>query len=226
MATANDLIARALRLLNVLASGETASADEAADGLVTLNSLLNEYRGHGIGAPLTEVSVTSSYETDGNESLLCDTTAGALTVTLPDDPLDGMMVRLVDVANSFASANVTVARNGRQIAGSAANATLSSNGTNRAYFYRADTGNWALVSDLVLADTQPLPARFDSALAALLAVRLAPEYGRTVSVELADQAERGRLALAAAYDQSEREMAVDMALWRRRSGARYDVDAG
>lgn len=40
MTTANDLIAGALRFINVLPSGEALAADEAADALETLNDLL------------------------------------------------------------------------------------------------------------------------------------------------------------------------------------------
>jgi len=41
--TANDLIARALRLINVLASGEIPQANEAQDALNTLNNMLDSW---------------------------------------------------------------------------------------------------------------------------------------------------------------------------------------
>jgi hypothetical protein len=43
MTTANDLIARALRLLTVKAPGEAVPADQAADGLESLNDLLESW---------------------------------------------------------------------------------------------------------------------------------------------------------------------------------------
>lgn len=39
--TANDLIARSMRTLGVLASGETATSDEASDGLTVLNNMVD-----------------------------------------------------------------------------------------------------------------------------------------------------------------------------------------
>jgi hypothetical protein len=42
--TARDLIGRSLRLLGVLASGESLPADQASDGLDTLNDLLDAWR--------------------------------------------------------------------------------------------------------------------------------------------------------------------------------------
>lgn len=41
--TANDLIARSLRLIGVLASGELPQANEAQDALVTLNNMLDSW---------------------------------------------------------------------------------------------------------------------------------------------------------------------------------------
>lgn len=41
--TGNDLIARALRLINVLASGEVPQANEAQDALATLNNMLDSW---------------------------------------------------------------------------------------------------------------------------------------------------------------------------------------
>ena len=43
MATGNDIIASSLRLIGVLASGETASAAEAFDGLQVLNDMLDSW---------------------------------------------------------------------------------------------------------------------------------------------------------------------------------------
>ena len=44
MASASDIIARALRINNVLASGETATSDEQADGLTALNAMLSGWQ--------------------------------------------------------------------------------------------------------------------------------------------------------------------------------------
>lgn len=43
MAVASDIIAAALREIGILAAGETPSADDATDGLVSLNRLLDQF---------------------------------------------------------------------------------------------------------------------------------------------------------------------------------------
>ena len=44
MTTANDLIARSLRIAGALGAGETMDSDEAADGLTALNTMLDSWR--------------------------------------------------------------------------------------------------------------------------------------------------------------------------------------
>jgi asparagine N-glycosylation enzyme membrane subunit Stt3 len=44
MATANSIINRAMRIARVIGKGETLDADEAADGLVALNSMLDSWQ--------------------------------------------------------------------------------------------------------------------------------------------------------------------------------------
>ena len=51
MAKANDIVSRALRLLGVIASGETIEASTGADALSVLNALLAEMHEAGIGLP-------------------------------------------------------------------------------------------------------------------------------------------------------------------------------
>jgi hypothetical protein len=54
------------------------------------------------------VGVTTDYTTAAGEVLLVDTTAGSLTVTLPDDPAIGDRVQFVDAAGQFGAYNCVV----------------------------------------------------------------------------------------------------------------------
>jgi hypothetical protein len=48
MATAIDIITRALRLINAIEAGETASAEDAVDGLAALNEMVHDWENAGI----------------------------------------------------------------------------------------------------------------------------------------------------------------------------------
>jgi hypothetical protein len=48
MATAIDIITRALRLINAIEAGEVAQAEDAVDGLAALNEMVNGWENAGI----------------------------------------------------------------------------------------------------------------------------------------------------------------------------------
>ena len=48
MATAIDMVTRALRLVNIMEAGEVAQAEDAVDGLAGLNEMVNGWENSGI----------------------------------------------------------------------------------------------------------------------------------------------------------------------------------
>lgn len=58
MATASDIVTRALRTLRVISSGETPTADESSDGLTALNDMLAAWALDGID--LGHITLASS----------------------------------------------------------------------------------------------------------------------------------------------------------------------
>ncbi|CAO3372888.1 hypothetical protein [Azospirillum argentinense] len=56
MATANDIITGALRLLTVIASGEAVPADQAKDGLTALNQMIAGLKMDGIDLGLSTLT--------------------------------------------------------------------------------------------------------------------------------------------------------------------------
>ena len=76
----------------------------------------------------------------------CDTTSAAFTVTLPATPAAGAVVGIADYANTFATNNLTVGRNGSNIGGAAFNATLKVNGVSVTFVYVDATQGW-IVTD-------------------------------------------------------------------------------
>jgi hypothetical protein len=66
---------------------------------------------------LTYVVKTSNYTTQDKEGVLADTSGGAFTVTLPATPSTGAQVVVADAAGTWGTNNLTIGRNGSNIAG-------------------------------------------------------------------------------------------------------------
>lgn len=88
--------------------------------------------------------LTTAHNAVNNERLMCNTTAGAFTVTLPATPTAGDRVVFGDYANTFATNNLTVARNGVPIENVAEDLILDVRGTYTLEYVDATKG-WALV---------------------------------------------------------------------------------
>ena len=86
----------------------------------------------------------------------CDTTSAAFTVTLPATPAAGAVVGICDYANTFATNNLTVGRNGSTIGGAAANGILSTNGLSVTFVYVDATQGW-IVTDSGNRSDLPVP---------------------------------------------------------------------
>ena len=85
-----------------------------------------------------------------------DTTSAAFTITLPSSPAAGAVIGIADYANTFATNNLTVGRNGSNIGGSAINAVLSTNGVSVTFVYVDATQGW-IVTDSGNRSDLPLP---------------------------------------------------------------------
>ena len=64
-----------------------------------------------------------------------NTTSAAITLTLPASPSAGDIVGFNDYARTFATNNLTVARNGSNIQGVATDITISTNGQSTMFVY-------------------------------------------------------------------------------------------
>lgn len=189
MATATNTIKLALRKLRVIGQGDSPSSAEQTDALTELNAWLNETIGFGASDQWKSVYCDASMDVPQSYPavrILVRHPSGAITLTLPEgtasQPIqDGFRLGVVDVSANAATYNITLARNGWLIAGSAANATISTNGANRIYMFRADLGDWKLAADLATSDDLPFPSEFDLPVALCLAQRLSGEYGQKLS---------------------------------------------
>jgi hypothetical protein len=129
--------------LTLGASGDTIIIPSGA-------TISNQGTAAGFG-PTGAVSWDTTKKTTGFTAVtgvgyFADTTSAAFTITLPSSPSAGAVVGIADYANTFATNNLTVGRNGSNIGGVATNAVLSTNGLSVTFVYVDATQGW-IVTD-------------------------------------------------------------------------------
>jgi hypothetical protein len=91
------------------------------NGYLRYNTDINAFEGYvngawsGIGGGNPWDTKTGSYTAVNNDRLFINTSSSAVTITLPANPAVGDNVRFMDLAGTFATNNLTVARNGNKI---------------------------------------------------------------------------------------------------------------
>jgi hypothetical protein len=89
---------------------------------------------------------TASFTAVSGNGYFVNTTSGAITVTLPATPSAGDIVSISDYANTSTTNNITVARNGSNIEGSASDLTIENNGIALTFVYVDGTRGWKVVN--------------------------------------------------------------------------------
>jgi hypothetical protein len=89
---------------------------------------------------------TTGFTAVSGNGYFCNTTSAAFTVTLPATPAAGDIVAIADYANTSATNNITVGRNGVNIDGEAINAKIRVNGQVYTLVYVDATEGWKTVS--------------------------------------------------------------------------------
>lgn len=195
--TAQNIINKSLRLLGVLASGETTTADEAQDSLYSLNSIIDSFSANPQYYFCTQaeqfslVSAQSTYSI-GNDP---DTSPAADWVTQRPIRIVGAFVRVANVDTPLALITEQYWTN---------IAAKSTAGTPTKLLYRPNTPYGqvvlyptpnAAISIFIKAEkmispystlisTQYLPPGYQRLLELSLAMELAPEYGSQVKPEI------------------------------------------
>jgi len=87
---------------------------------------------------------TTTYTAVAGQGVFANTSSGAWTLTLPSSPSIGDEVSVVDYAGTFDTNNLTIARNGKNIEGSAADLTVATERAGLTLVFTDDTQGWLL----------------------------------------------------------------------------------
>jgi hypothetical protein len=98
---------------------------------------------------------TSGFTAIAGEGYFCNTTSAAFTVTLPASATRGDTIALKDYAGTFATYNLTIARNGHNIQGVANNSLISTNRASLVLVYVDNTRGWEFVTESNVAELVP-----------------------------------------------------------------------
>src|SRR6056300_1714918 len=88
---------------------------------------------------------TSAFTAVSGEGYFVNTTSAAVTVTLPASPSVGAIVAIKDYANTADTNNITIARNGSNIDGTADDPIISNEGGSVTLVYADATKGWLVV---------------------------------------------------------------------------------
>jgi hypothetical protein len=200
--TARDLITRSLRIINVLASGETADATDASDGLLAFNHMLDMWSADRLLAYL--VQEVGPFSLTAGQSTYTIGLGGQIDTALPisiDYAFTRDSVGIDRKANPISSEEYaaiplkTVGNTFPSVFWYFVTAPLG-----QIHFYPVPQGNlslylgvWQPFTEFASLDTTIVfPAGLESALVYSLAEVLAIEYSRPVGPDLARLAQSAR----------------------------------
>jgi len=142
-----NIISESANVITIGASGDTVTlAAGASQSGFGRSGSVNWDTTPKTSSPVTAVS--------GNGYFI-NTTSGAITVNLPATPAAGDIVAIADYANTSATNNITVGRNGSLIDGEAKNAVIFVNGQVYTLVYVDATEGWKTVSQTFNQITLP-----------------------------------------------------------------------
>ena len=125
--------------------------DEFNTGCMRFNTTIGSleyYDGTAWQQPgkLTYATVSSSTSVNASHVYFCNTNGGGITLTLPATPNLGDTITFYDIAKTFDSNSLTVARNGKNIQGDSSNLTVSTESAAFSLCFSGDTYGWRIFS--------------------------------------------------------------------------------
>lgn len=153
MSTVADVVTLSLKLAKIIPSGATPTADEAADGLICFQSMLDEWVANGMFGTLEDEYLEASNTAEEGKRYLL---AAGVTLTYPT-LITGQGGDYGDEGNTAS----------RQVLDLSLVESVSSTGTRTVKLW--DRTAWVALTGLALVDTAPLASRGLAGLAAALA---------------------------------------------------------
>lgn len=219
MTQVSDIITQALRETNIIAVNASPTPNENTEALERLQAIILSCLGTDCGYIMEDWNVTSasvikkpsgvqltsaqaSAYTVKPQARLVLNIAAPITLTLDPQPQDGQRFSIIDAGNTIDTHNVTINPNGRKFNGAVGNATVSTEGAAKQYLYRADLADWKVIDPLEADDDMPFPADFDDYFIIMLAMRMNPRYGRTLTEESTFRLTQQRQQFVDRYTQS------------------------
>jgi hypothetical protein len=95
---------------------------------------------------------TAAFNAVAGEGYFVNTTSGAITVTLPASPSIGDTIAIKDYAGTYATNNLTIARNGKNIQGVANDSLISTNRASLILVFVDDTKGWVYTVESNVGD--------------------------------------------------------------------------
>jgi hypothetical protein len=133
-------------------TGERPSSN--ISGELRFNTDLSSWEGYngsqwtGLGGGNPWQTTTTSITVSNNDRYFVDTTSAAITITLPASPQTGDSIRLVDLASSFDTNNLTIDRNGNKIMGLTEDLIVSTEDASIGLVYSGATYGWKLLENI------------------------------------------------------------------------------
>lgn len=202
MTLVSQILSEAFRESNLTAVGASPRPEENTEALALFNRIILSMYSSEAGEELTDLpygegnmdtpELISRNFLDFDDEYIPHNVRLILNLEEPKDvnlnplPNDGDRFAVIDTSNNVATNTLNIEGNGRLIENST-NVLLNTDGISRAWFYRADKGNWQRVTDLIETDEVPFPPEFDDLLIIRLAMRLNPRYGREINPQSIDR---------------------------------------
>lgn len=198
MTLVSSIIQDAFRESNIIPLAVAPTTNQGTEALRLYNAILDSLFGSDVGENLQDyplgnfgrdlsaadyipiVSTDRGFNQPPINMRLIAVNDAAISIDFSAMPQDGSRYGILDPYGRLAAFPVTLNGNGRTIAG---NPTFvaNTNGLVREWVYRADLGTWMQSTGVLATNENPFPKDFDDMFVILLALRLNPRYGRSLS---------------------------------------------